>query len=737
MSVMESRSVQSASKGRLIMGIDMGTTRGAAADLLIPGGDQELGHQHEPEPFLFADWKGSWGSGDEFPLTALYYNENDQEETLPMTGHELRMLLDSAIPFNTERFFPLWKLLFHDSRDPVTASLQKPMLARLEKMNKTREDLLRDWVSIVYKELIYDSFGNLPALRKGMIPNLEDLKIEVIVPVPPGRSTIAHEQVRNALVQGPITSNQVFLVSEPECSFGWWCHMEAEKGQHEWKVGTRYIVLDAGGGTACTVTYKLTGINPPRFKQEFESESMICGAETISENFRRLLDAKIPEGIAHRPWAIQHALNSFNKGYKNYFGISKDPRPFCLLIPGLVNELKIFHEDIVQCFAEPLERLITAVKKQVNQDNKSVPDYLIMGGGMCLNTYISEALRKEFQHLKVCQLRHNKAHIVKGAVWLRSQQDFITRRPLKYTVGIVTYQEVNSSVKRFSGKGYRNEDTWRNQRDGKRYVSVVYFLAKKGQLVDSNYKVTSEGFKDARVRYSTSASLQDLNFEDVVYTMNYTPDKGESFVFLRQDGRLVNTHGALIRKPEKSDRIRWNPMDSGIDLRELKQKRFRESTPSYMIRYAIHTEMTDVGCKYCVMIFSTNGQQHGFCGDLQVESITDIQQISENLSQSFAFGQRQVVPARASKPASTAASERPTKKVTRSSVRTSNLQQISKAANALISWKNEPSTWPATEEVSKAARVERGFNEDSPVRSHPLSDNLLVTPCRPTERKCS
>ncbi|KAK6596350.1 Chaperone protein DnaK [Botrytis cinerea] len=674
MSVMKLRNVvnnQSASKGRLIMGIDMGTTRGAVADLLLPDGNQELGHQHEPEPFLFADWKGSWGSGDEFPLTALYYNENDQQETLPMTGHELRMLLDSATPFNTERFFPIWKLLFHDSRDPVTASLQKPMLARLEKLNKTREDLLRDWVSIVYKELIYDSFGNLPALRKGVIPDLEDLKIEVIVPVPPGRSTIAHEMVRNALVQGPITSEQVFLVSEPECSFGWWCHIEAEKGQHEWKIGTRYIVLDAGGGTACTVTYKLTGINPPRFKQEFESESMICGAETISENFRRLLDAKVPEGIAHRPWAIQHALNSFNKGYKNYFGISKDPRPFCILIPGL-----------------PLERLVIAVKRQMNRDRESVPDYLIMGGGMCLNTYISEALRKEFRQLKVCQLRHNKAHIVKGAVWLRSQQDFITRRPLKYTIGIVTSKEVDFSVRRFSGKGYRSEDTWKNQRDGKHYISVVYFLAKKGQLVDSSYKVTSEGFKDARLRYSTSALLQDLSFEDVVYTINYTPDQDEKFVFVRQDGRLVNIHGALIRDPEKSDRIRWNAMDSGIDLRELKQKRFRESTPSYMIKYTIHAEMTDVDCKYCVMIFSISGQQHGFCGDLQVKSITDIQQISENLSQSFAFGQREVAPARASKQTPTGASERPTKKVTRSSVRASNLQQISKAANAMIGERN-------------------------------------------------
>ncbi|TGO87212.1 hypothetical protein BPOR_0242g00100 [Botrytis porri] len=123
-------------------------------------------------------------------------------------------------------------------------------------------------------------------------------------------------------------------------------------------------------------------------------------------------------------------------------------------------------------------------------------------------------------------------------------------------------------------------------------------------------------------------------------------------------------------------------------------------------------------------MFSTNGQQHTFCNNFQVKSTTDIQQISENLPQSFGFGQRQVAPARATKPASTGAPERPTKKT-------------SKAANIVIGGQNEQSTWPATEDISKEARDVRDFNGVSPVRSHPLLNNLLDTPCRPAKRKCS
>lgn len=113
---------------------------------------------------------------------------------------------------------------------------------------------------------------------------------------------------------------------------------------------------------------------------------------------------------------------------------------------------------------------------------------------------------------------------------------------------------------------------------------------------------------------------------------------------MRLDRKLINKDGAVIRDPEKEETIQWNPRDSGIDIEESKRKRFRESIPTYMIKYAIHAQMTDVDCKYSIKVFSGDGKDHGSCGNLQVDSITDVQQISENLAQSFDFEQPPVVP---------------------------------------------------------------------------------------------
>lgn len=60
------------------------------------------------------------------------------------------------------------------------------------------------------------------------------LDIEMVIAVPPGRSTIIHEKVRNAFVQGRIKSDAVSLASEPASMFCSWVH-ESTKTQ-DWKV---------------------------------------------------------------------------------------------------------------------------------------------------------------------------------------------------------------------------------------------------------------------------------------------------------------------------------------------------------------------------------------------------------------------------------------------------------------------------------------------------------------------
>lgn len=105
---------------------------------------------------------------------------------------------------------------------------------------------------------------------KQIYHNIPKLDIQLVVAVPPGRTTIAHEQVLQGFVQGPITSStMVSLEFEPATLFRNWVH-EGEDGEdrQNWivsslivscktelanhmslKVGQRYLVADGGGGT--------------------------------------------------------------------------------------------------------------------------------------------------------------------------------------------------------------------------------------------------------------------------------------------------------------------------------------------------------------------------------------------------------------------------------------------------------------------------------------------------------
>lgn len=81
-------------------------------------------------------------------------------------------------------------------------------------------------VEVKYQELF-------PCLRL-TYPRFDELKVEIVVAVPPGRSTVVHEEVRQAFVQGFITSNDVSLTSEPASMFCSWVH-DHESSQ-DWKV---------------------------------------------------------------------------------------------------------------------------------------------------------------------------------------------------------------------------------------------------------------------------------------------------------------------------------------------------------------------------------------------------------------------------------------------------------------------------------------------------------------------
>lgn len=296
-----------ASAGKRVIGIDLATTRCCIASAAATWEELENLHGSDSRPpnvDVFSGWTVADDSSKTNPITALYY---EKPTGLPMTGNDLDPILKSerrigATTFDTEKFFRLWKLMFHDDQnDPATKEIQVEIQRKLDRLGLTRKDLLSGWVGSAYSSIFEEANGEVKYRHRD--PRIMDL--EVVIAVPPGRSAVAHDEVLQGFIQGPIRAHQVSLVSEPEAMFRSWV-ADGVDIEH-WKVRrpcrlqcaflTLFSRLDrptlsamvveehAYGKTLllssslanswqCFVRFRLDQLDPLGFTQEFESESM-------------------------------------------------------------------------------------------------------------------------------------------------------------------------------------------------------------------------------------------------------------------------------------------------------------------------------------------------------------------------------------------------------------------------------------------------------------------------------
>ena len=225
------------SQGKRVIGIDLATTRCCVASAGALW--EQLEHLHDknvrpPNVEVYSSWASAYETAQKNPLTALYFEELGR---LPITGNALDPILKAKRKigepsFNTERFFRLWKLMFHDNQnDLATKVIQTEIQQKLDRLGINTDDLLRGWVAVTYAELFVKGIDGQTKLRHWDDRTME---LEIVVAVPPGRSVIAHEQVLQAFIQGPISAHQVSLVSEPEAMFRSWVADGVDT--QDWKV---------------------------------------------------------------------------------------------------------------------------------------------------------------------------------------------------------------------------------------------------------------------------------------------------------------------------------------------------------------------------------------------------------------------------------------------------------------------------------------------------------------------
>ncbi|KUJ15479.1 uncharacterized protein LY89DRAFT_783615 [Mollisia scopiformis] len=633
----------SKSVGRLIVGIDVGTTQCAVATAEILYGKQNGGKaQSTPRVKLYEGWIGFYMNHSSTPCTAMYY----EEDGTPLTGNDLQPLFDNANPksYRPDRLIRLWKLMFHHHQNKaLIANIQGQIQKQLDMLGKTMDDLMRDWARLLFDHLFTEGSG-ISSLRQ-IYPKFDQLDLELVVAVPPGRSTIAHEQVLQSFIQGPIKSTTVSLESEPAALFRNWVQ-EGENDQ-DWVVGKRYLVADGGGGTCSFVRFRLDGLEPLRFAQEFQSESVVCGAETISDLFERLIATKIPENCPYRDWYIERIRNKFDTQYKLFVGSNDRALSF-------ENPMKVSADDVItvtvdetkQCFALCIAALVEAIRRQLAMGEPV--DYIVLGGGLFQNPHVLKSIGAEFKGLRLLETSKLKGAVAKGAVLSKIFDNFISNDEITRTKGNLTMIEVTPKLKK--SKFFKNLVTKKGV-DGRTYYWAVTYLVKQGQKSMNGREISTEtSAKDAR-RHYLELDDDDLNFSEKIFTFNYRPGK-DKWAALTKSGSWINERGHEIPYPEHYEKITWSPLadEMEVELSDLETERTKDGTVKRVLRYSLQLQVKETGTKYWAKMWSSDAMKRktgesvwSLSQPVERQPLFTPQAISQSLADSFKFDDSQTL----------------------------------------------------------------------------------------------
>lgn len=181
------------------------------------------------------------------------------------------------------------------------------------------DQALRDLSKSILDHLFVEEVKGRGSVLANIYDRLDQLDIELVITVPPGRSTVDHARVRQAFIYGPIKHTSIYVESEPAAMFRHWVHDGSVT--RDWAINKSFVVADIGGGTCCIVRLRLNRLQPTLgFRQEYASSSIPFGAETIADEFWKLAVWKVPEDWPDREMELTKLTQRFESTRKLGFG---------------------------------------------------------------------------------------------------------------------------------------------------------------------------------------------------------------------------------------------------------------------------------------------------------------------------------------------------------------------------------------------------------------------------------
>lgn len=471
-----SQDQEPSSSSFLVVAIDFGTT--------FSGYAFQFRHDYESDGIrsIFANtsWVADGGSGliSWKTPTTLLLNADDSFNSFGYEAEQEYQELIESDGHHDYHYFRRFKMMLHD------------------KMIMDRNVTIEDSGGRKYpaRSVFQHSIAYL---KKHFFKTIEDrdlgLKPEDItwvLTVPAIWNEPAKQFMREAAVEAGIPSKNLQLALEPEAASLFCKFIPTEKQTNEdgqniklvpFSAGTRYMVLDLGGGTGDVTVHEVIdentlkelnvasggawgGTNVDRaymdmlisifgedvikkfkterrtdmleFQRDFEMKKRTV-RDRMGQNTRPVI-ISIPACLSEyvremKGWSLENAIS--NSEYADKIKLK----------PG--NKFAIARELMETLFQKPKEQIVQHVREILeNQDSENRISAILMVGGFSTSNIIVDAIKEAFPDLRVVVPPDPGLAVVKGAVLYGHAPLTIASRVCKYTYGVAVYDTFKEGV---------------------------------------------------------------------------------------------------------------------------------------------------------------------------------------------------------------------------------------------------------------------------------------------------
>ena len=370
----------------------------------------------------------------------------------------------------------------------------------------TAEKLIADYLTSLRTHADQILRHKIPASAFASTP------IEYIVTVPAVWSDGAKAKTKLAAERAGM--GKVHMVAEPEAGAVYALHA---LHPHTIKIGDKFMLVDAGGGTVDVITYEVKALQPMLQVAEVTSGSgALCGSSFINQCFQDSLKTNLSLDSEWDDEVLEEASERFERVIKRSFaGVGNEE--FQVPVSGMRDDpqkrirrgkLCMTGEEVEAFFKPVVKETVALIQDQFEAAGSSISTILLVGG-FGQSQYLRSQIKASFANTKVMQSPQSWTAVVRGALMMGLTSTLPDRKGVRITARKARKHYGYVLHYKFDASKHPQHLKWWSPIEGEDRINLMRWFVQKNGAVQEEYpwresftkhvEIGRDSLKDLRV----------------------------------------------------------------------------------------------------------------------------------------------------------------------------------------------------------------------------------------------